>query len=229
MATYRIQRLFSSENNGYTKGEIAALGLGSGLALIPLIPAAKLALSKDGKTVSEKILKSRAEDKALKRAQISGIIGAGINAATLQKRHNRLKREETFSKRLPSDWDSDDDDYVRMVENAKSRNRKIASAGPYLLPTIYGTLGAAAGGISGGVTGAAIGATAGAGGAWLAQEAIGAHLRSKGIRNRGTTKEAFQNLSRSDQKSADRALAKYRNMKTKKERLAWRKKIGSRV
>ncbi len=140
-----------------------------------------------------------------------------------------ILRTNLFSKRLPDDWDEDDEDYVRMVEGAKSMNKKIAKVGPYILPAVYGTAGAIVGSIPGGGRGAVIGGLTGAGGAYVAQELAGKYLESKGIKNRGTTKGAFRNLSNSDQKAADRALAKYRNMKTKEERLAWRKKIGSRV
>ena len=140
-----------------------------------------------------------------------------------------------FSKSLPPDWDSDDDKYVRMVEKAKSRNRKIARIGPYIAPTVYGAAGAAMGGTAGmidhgpkgAVAGSVLGAAIGAGTAWATQEAIGRKLRSKG--KRGQDKESFKKLSKSDQKAANRALGHYRNLKTKEERLAWRKKIGSRV
>lgn len=139
------------------------------------------------------------------------------------------------SKSLPSDWDSDDDKYVRMVEKAKSRNQKIARIGPYVAPTVYGAAGAAMGGMAGtidhgskgAVVGSVLGAAVGAGTAWMTQEAIGRKLRSKG--KRGQDKESFKRLSKSDQKAANRALGHYRNLKTKEERLAWRKKIGSRI
>lgn len=140
--------------------------------------------------------------------------------------------QRIFSKSLPSDWDSDDDAYVEMVERAKSRNRKIAKVGPYIGPGIWGTVGAAQGAIIGNMmtnskkgvaTGAAVGGLAGAAGSYLTQEALGRSL------GRGHDKRSYKKMSDSDQKAANKALSKYRNMKTKEERLAWRKKIGSKV
>ena len=144
------------------------------------------------------------------------------------------RKWRAFSKSLPSDWDSDDDAYVEMVEKAKSRNRKIAKVGPYIAPAIWGTVGAVQGGVIGDIAsgskskkgallGAAVGGLAGSAGSYLTQEAIGKRLKG------GTDKKSFRRLSNSDQKAANRAIAKYRNMKTKEERLAWRKKIKSKV
>ena len=139
--------------------------------------------------------------------------------------------QRLYSKSLPSDWDSDDDAYVEMVEKAKSRNRKIAKIGPYIAPTAWTTVGALQGGLIGsasGTKGAAIGATVGAAGG------LAGHLASKKIlegylKSKGVKPKSYQELSDRDQKTANRALGHYRNMKTKEERLAWRKKIGSRV
>ena len=139
--------------------------------------------------------------------------------------------QRLYSKSLPSDWDSDDDAYVEMVEKAKSRNRKIAKIGPYIAPTAWTTVGALQGGLIGsasGAKGAAIGATVGAAGG------LAGHLASKKIlegylKSKGVKPKSYQELSDRDQKAANRALGHYRNMKTKEERLAWRKKIGSRV
>ena len=139
--------------------------------------------------------------------------------------------QRLYSKSLPSDWDADDDAYVEMVEKAKSRNRKVAKIGPYIAPAIWTTVGALQGGILGsasGTKGAAIGATVGAAGG------LSGHLASKKIleeylRSKGIKPKSYQELSDRDQKAANRALGHYRNIKTKEERLAWRKKIGSRV
>ena len=139
--------------------------------------------------------------------------------------------QRLYSKSLPSDWDSDDDKYVEMVEKAKSRNRKIAKIGPYIAPTAWTTVGALQGGLIGsasGTKGAAIGATVGAAGG------LTGHLASKKIlegylKSKGVKPKSYQELSDRDQKAANRAIGHYRDLKTKEERLAWRKKIGSRV
>ena len=139
--------------------------------------------------------------------------------------------QRLYSRSLPSDWDADDDAYVEMVEKAKSRNRKISKIGPYIAPVAWTTVGALQGGMLGsasGTKGAAIGATVGAAGG------LAGHLASKKIleeylRSKGIKPKSYQELSDRDQKAANRALGHYRNMKTKEERLAWRKKIGSRV
>lgn len=141
------------------------------------------------------------------------------------------RTQRLYSRSLPSDWDSDDDEYVEMVEKAKSRNRKIAKIGPYIAPTAWTAVGALQGGLIGsasGTKGADIGATAGAAGGLVdhlaSKKILEGYLKSKGIKPK-----SYQELSDRDQKAADRAIGHYRNMKTKEERLAWRKKIGSRV
>ena len=76
---------------------------------------------------------------------------------------------------------------------------------------------------NGAAIGAVAGGLAGVAGSYLAQEAIGRSL------GKGHDKRSYKKMSDSDQKAANKALSKYRNMKTKEERLAWRKRIGSRV
>lgn len=154
----------------------------------------------------------------------------------------RIKR---FS--LPSDWDEDDDKYVKMVEKAKERNKKIAKVGPYITPTVAAIGGAIGGGkvilkaakkhdpigyaLFGAkrfkkeaAIGSLIGAVGGVAGAYTGRKISDTYSQSRGIKPK-----SFKNLSDSDQKEADKALSKYRNMKTKEERKAFRKRIGSRV
>ena len=139
--------------------------------------------------------------------------------------------QRLYSKSLPSDWDSDDDAYVEMVEKAKSRNRKIAKIGPYIAPAAWTTVGALQGGLIGSASGAkgvaigtAVGAAGGLTGHLASKKILEGHLKSKGVKPK-----SYQELSDRDQEAANRALGHYRNLKTKEERLAWRKKIGSRV
>lgn len=138
----------------------------------------------------------------------------------------RIKR---FS--LPSDWDEDDDKYVRMVEKAKERNKKIARIGPYIAPVGYGLSGALIGGIAGSshstkgaIVGSLAGAASGVAGSYTGKKLADSFLKSKGIKPR-----SYKELSERDQKQANRALSKYRKMKTKEERSAYRKKIGSKI
>ena len=137
-----------------------------------------------------------------------------------------MKIQRLFSTKLPKDWDSDDDDYINMVENAKERNKKLAVASKYF-PLIGNVLagggGALVGHAIGGTKGAAIGALAGIGssvlGAGLVDSIYGTKIR----------KLNMEELSKRDQSAANKAMNKYKKMKTKEERLAYRKRVGSRV
>lgn len=138
-----------------------------------------------------------------------------------------MKIQRLFSTELPKDWDSDDDDYINMVENAKERNKKLATASKYF-PLIGSVLAGGGGALIGhttvgGTKGAAIGALAGIG-----SSALGAKLVDS-IYGTKIRKSNIEDLSKRDQSAANKAMNKYKKMKTKEERLAYRKRIGSRV
>lgn len=144
-----------------------------------------------------------------------------------------MKIQRLFSTELPKDWDSDDDDYINMVENAKERNKKLAKASKYL-PLGFGLgVGLSGGALTGnlatggGLKGTVIGGLAGAGigvgstilGKKLVDSSYGTNIRNLDIKK----------MSKRDQRIAEEAINKYKKMKTKEERLDYRKRIGSRV
>ena len=80
MAIFRIQKQYS-EHNGYTKGEKAALGLGTSMILAPITKAGYLEFKNRGK--------GGCPDKVLNAALVSGMIGNGINLYVINKRKKR--------------------------------------------------------------------------------------------------------------------------------------------
>jgi len=205
----------------------------------------------------------------IKGMKKSSLIGAGVGGVITgadliiknrhqnknKKENNKLPKVKSFSQ-VAEDWNENDDRYVKLVENAKKRQKFLVKYGKP--NTIYATVGAGIGAISGYRSGKLYKSINN--GNKAAQKLIGKAsildrhpilLRTAGntmigssvgysISNLGnhmtsiatngkylaSDPERLEKMAKNERKAADRIVSKYKKMKTAKEREEFRKKIG---